>query len=532
MTPPATANRLDTLLAHAAARHPARAAVQEGDSVLTYAGLEQAVRELADALTAAGVRPGDRIGVFLPKSTDAVIAVNAVLRSGAVVAPLDVWCPPERAARMVENAGITALLTAPDTARSAARIRERTGHGPAPGAELPGGLNLMSVAGPVRSLPAASDGGYLLFTSGSTGWPKGVLLSHENVLHFVRWAVEELGVTCSDRIGSQAALTFDLSTFDLFGSALSAARLVLLPEALKAFPHDVVDWLRSERISVLYAVPTLYQSLLHKGGIGTAPPPDLRILAFAGEPFPAADLERYVGVFPSSRFYNLYGPTETNVCTFERLRPGWSARDALPIGRAIPGVQVELVDREGRATAAEGEIAVMGPTVFRGYLQAGELRRRTVPVTLHDGSTREAYLTGDLGRYGADGRIHLRGRRDHQVKRRGYRIDLLDIESVVGELPAVQACAAVWSGRKDGDGRIHLYVVLDGAAAGSAAAGSAAEEQVRGAVARALPRHMVPDELHTVDRLRLTDRGKIDRESLATAAPKASVTPNEGRDHG
>ena len=139
-------------------------------------------------------------------------------------------------------------------------------------------------------------------------------------------AVEEFGVLPSDRIGAQASLTFDLSTFDVFGSAMAGACLVLLPDALKAFPRDVVDWLARERVSIFYAVPTLYQQLLRRGGIDTAPPPDLRVIAFAGEPFPVEALQSYVDAFPGADFYNLYGPTETNVCTFEKLPPTWSAK--------------------------------------------------------------------------------------------------------------------------------------------------------------------------------------------------------------
>ncbi|MFH0245588.1 amino acid adenylation domain-containing protein [Streptomyces sp. HK10] len=515
-SPPSRPARLDGLLAAAARDHPDAVAVTDGRRAVTYRSLEQTVRGIAGALSAAGVRPGDRVGVYLPKGVDAVAAVYAVLRSGAVAAPLDVGGPHERTARMVENAGVGFLITSPDTEASAAQVGERVGHGPAPAGHLAPGLSVLPLVRPTADLPQATGGGYLLFTSGSTGWPKGVLLSHGNVLHFVRWAVDELGVRSSDRIGSQSSLTFDLSTFDIFGSAMSAARLVLLPEPLKAFPRDVVRWLAAERISVFYAVPTLYQALLHKGGVETTPLPDLRVAAFAGEPFPAGDLERCVSVLKAAEFYNLYGPTETNVCTFEKLPPGWTARDALPVGRAIAGVHVSLVDREHRVTSDEGEIAVAGPTVFLGYLQDGRLREHTTPITLEDGTTRRAYLTGDLGHYGGDGRIHLRGRRDHQVKRRGYRIDLLDIESVVQEIPAVRSCAAVWTDRDRGGGRIRLYAVADGVS----------EQRLREAVFEVLPRHMMPDHVHLVDRLRLTDRGKIDRESLASAEP------TQGRDHG
>ncbi|MFH9477097.1 amino acid adenylation domain-containing protein [Streptomyces anulatus] len=514
MSRPPAAPRLDQLLADAARDHPDRPAVEADGRTLTYAELERTVGELADALTAAGVRPGDRVGIHLPKSIEAVLGIYAVLRSGAVAAPLDMAAPPERTARMVKNAGIVFLITSAADPAATRAVKECADGGTADPRPLGSHLGVLPVDCPAAPLADAAGAGYVLFTSGSTGWPKGVLLSHENVLHFVRWTVERFGVTPADRIGSQSSLTFDLSTFDLFGSALSGACLVLLPDLLKGFPRDVVEWLRTERISVFYAVPTLYQSMLHKGGATGAELPGLRIIAFAGEPFPTAELKRYTELFGNAEFYNLYGPTETNVCTFERVDHRWDPRDGLSIGRAIDGVRVELVDEAHRATRGEGEIAVSGPTVFLGYLTGGELRPLTTRISPDNGSP--AYLTGDLGHYGADGKIYLRGRRDHQVKRRGYRIDLFDIESVVQEFPAVRTCAAVWTEPAPGEGRIVLYAVADGMT----------QTLLRRAVSAALPRHMVPDDIHLVGRLALTGRGKIDREALASAAP------TQERDHG
>lgn len=510
MKPSTGPSRLDEVLSLAARDHPERPALTGGGPAVTYAALDTAVTELAAELSAAGVRPGDRVGVYLRKSPEAVSLIYALLRTGAVAAPLDVADPPERTARMAQNAGLAFLVASPRTEAPAALVQERAAPGREPLQKLKGGFGLRALAGSDGPPRGPAEGGYLLFTSGSTGWPKGVLLSHANVLHFVRWAVEEFGVGPSDRIGSQASLTFDLSTFDVFGSALAGACLVLLPDALKGFPQDVVRWLTQERISIFYAVPTLYQQLLYRGRIDAAPPPELRVIAFAGEPFPVGALQRYVEAFAKADFYNLYGPTETNVCTFEKLPRTWSAQDGLSVGRPIPGVRVELVDDRYRVVGDSGELAVMGPTVFLGYLlRGGGLHDRRQPIVSDGGGTEAAYLTGDLGYYGEDGRIYLRGRRDHQIKRRGYRIDLQDIENTVQELEPVLSCAAVWRPEDGPAGSIGLYVVTDGADA----------EEVRAAASEALPRHMVPDHVRVVDGLPMTERGKIDREALASAEP-------------
>jgi acyl-coenzyme A synthetase/AMP-(fatty) acid ligase len=283
----------------------------------------------------------------------------------------------------------------------------------------------------------------------------------------------------------------------------------------KAFPRDVVDWLRRNQISIFYAVPTLYQAMMRAGGIAETSLPDLRVIAFAGEPFPVGILQLYVEAFPHTDFYNLYGPTETNVCTFEKLSSTWSATDGLSIGRAIKELRVELVD-DRHIVTREGEIAVLGPTVFLGYLEDGTLRDATSTIIFPFGYARRAYLTGDLGYYGDDGRIWLRGRRDHQVKRRGHRIELLDIESVAQEQPGVEACAAVWRPGSSNEGEIWLYIVHNGQTT----------DAITQSVRAALPRRMAPDQVHFVAELPLTTRGKLDRDALAAR------TPIQERDHG
>lgn len=472
---------LDGLLTAAAVAHPDRPAVIDGNQLVSYAELEHRVTTFADRLVAAGVSPGARVGVFLPRSLDAVIAGYAVLLAGAVAAPLDVTDPPGRTASLVHGAGLGFVLSAPNSGLAATATSEL-------------GPNLTLATTGQRGTGCDDEGGYLLFTSGSTGTPKGVLLSHANVLHFVRWAVREFGVTPDDRIGSQAAFTFDLSTFDIFGSALAGAGLCLMPEWAKAFPRDAVRWLDEQRVSIFYAVPTLYGALLDRGGIAVDQPRSLRVIAFAGEPFPPRQLRRYLDAFGMAEFYNLYGPTETNVCTAERLPREWSADDGLAIGTPIEGTHVTLVD---------SEIAVAGPSVCRGYLVNGELLDPAVPVRFGDGVTRRAYLTGDLARYGAAGTLHLRGRRDHQIKRRGHRIELPGIEAVAQAVPGVRASAAIW--RPGGDGEIRLFVT-----------GDADRDELTRALTAVLPRGALPDRVEFVDELPVNGRGKIDRDALAS----------------
>ncbi|MGW1988321.1 amino acid adenylation domain-containing protein [Streptomyces collinus] len=522
MTAQTTTPRLDDLLAEAARRHPDRPALAGQGALWTYAELERAVAGLAAELSAAGVHPGQRVGVYAPKTPATVIALYAALRAGAVTAPMDVADPPLRTARMLRNAGISLLLTT-ERFRSAARkatagVRDAVPDGdrriPAERA-FGHGLAAIEVLRPAEqpaTPPAPADrGGYILFTSGSTGWPKGVLLSHENVAHYALWAAEEFGLTPEDRIGSQAALTFDLTTFDLYSAAAAGACVVLLPDMLRSFPRDVVGWLNEQRITAFMAVPSLYHNLLQQGGIADALPSSLRIAAFGGEAFAPHLLEHYLRLLGDRPFYNLYGPTETNACTYYRVPRDWTAEQELTIGRGIGGVHIEVLDADGRPTDGEGEIHIAGPTVFQGYLRDGRLTDPTVRVPFRDGVVRRAYASGDLGRITADGRVFLRGRRDFQVKRRGHRIDLLDIESAALDLPQVRTAAAVAKGGAHA-GQIWVYAQT-----------TSGERELLAQLRTALPHRMLPDRIVPVASLPVTVSGKVDRRALADGLSPAPV---------
>ncbi|MGW1077414.1 AMP-binding protein [Streptomyces sp. NPDC002537] len=538
--------RLDALLTSSARRHPGRPALTAEGRTWTYAELDDAANTLARRLAAVGVTPGDRVGVHAPKGTAAVLGIYAGLRAGAVVAPLDVADPPVRTAHMVRGAGISVLLTSDRALTACRKVAEevlepedRPAQNPARLGAPPGrSLGEFEDRGPgrspaategtldhglnwIRTTPAAAkphpfpaptnDGGYILFTSGSTGRPKGVLLSHANVAHFALWAAAELGLTETDRVGSQAALTFDLTTFDLFGTAAAGACAVLMPDVLRAFPRDVVGWLTEQGITAFYAVPSLYQGMLEQGGIAEHFPAALRVAAFAGEPFAPRPLERYLGILGDVPFYNLYGPTETNVCTYSRVPADWTADQEITIGRAVEGDVVDVLDEDGGPTDGQGEIHVAGATVFQGYLQDGELVDPTRTVVFRDGVARRAYATGDIGRIAADGRIFLRGRADSQVKRRGHRIDLLDVESAVLGLPGVAAAAVV---AKDGahHGEIWAYVHA-----------GAAEADLLAGLRAVLPLRMLPDRVIVTDALPVNARGKVDRRALASATTAATA---------
>ncbi|MGK5496582.1 amino acid adenylation domain-containing protein [Streptomyces sp. URMC 125] len=477
-----------------------RVALVDHVESLTYRRLDSEVTALAGELAGLGVGPGSRVGIPAPRSRAAVTAIHAVLRTGAVAAPLDVSDPPVRLARAVRGSGLHFLLTTvPARAAEVAEFLRM----PAEVAAV-GDLALVPVSAE-RADGLAPGGGYIFSTSGSTGTPKGVLLSHGAVLHFARWAADTLGLTPEDRVGAQAALTFDLSTFDLFSSVLAGAAVHLVPEGLTTFPAEVARWLCEQEISVLYAVPTLYRLLRRTGLLTARTAPALRRFAFAGEPLPPDLLAWYRTEFPRASCHNLYGPTETNVCTAEHFAPGSRVEGAVPIGRAIDGVRTVLLGPDG-APARRGELYVAGPTLLRGYLVDGELQDPTREVVFADGVPRRAYPTGDEAEAGDDGRLFLLGRSDDQVKRNGHRIDLRDVENALRESVAPDACAVV-AKRGAHEGEIWAYVV-----------GAESERQVMAGLVGVLPRRMLPDRIVLTDRLPVSGHGKVDRRELAELA--------------
>jgi L-proline---[L-prolyl-carrier protein] ligase len=481
---------LHDLLAEAAAARPEATAVVDGSRSLTYGDLDRESRRVAGALAAAGVRPGDRVGLLLPKSLEAVAALYGTLRAGAVCVPLDVESPQARLVSVARDAGLAAVVGSP----------------------LPDVPALELAAASSDAAPAVEVGpddlAYLLYTSGSTGEPKGVALSHGNVLAFVGWAVDEFGVGPADRLASHAPLHFDLSTFDLFAAASGGAAVVLVPPDARMFPVELARFLRSARITISYSVPSALALLAARGGLDGGTRPDaLRAVLFAGDVPPPGPIARLRVLLPEARFCNLYGPTETNVCTWYELPPYWEARPRpVPIGRPIRGVEVELVDAAGVPVPSGevGELVVRGPTVMQGYWgdPAG-----TAAVLSEDGGAR-SYRTGDLAREDEDGNLVFVGRRDQQVKVRGHRVELGEVEAALAALPGVRECAVVAVPDEAAGRRLRAFVAAED--------GIAPADLARG-LGELLPPHIVPDEFVLCDELPRSATGKVDRRRLAAA---------------
>ncbi|MEJ5239327.1 amino acid adenylation domain-containing protein [Limisphaera sp. VF-2] len=537
---------LPHLLQRSAERCPDRPAVRFLGRQWSYAELEARSNQLARALREAGVRRGDRVGLWLHKSCESVQAVYGVMKCGGVYVPLDPMAPVRRAAYIAQDCGIEVLVTdavhmaqlaqlceAGAPLRTAICLEEAPAEGVWRGRLLAAEEVRHQSCAPVDCSAVESDLAYILYTSGSTGTPKGVMIAHRTCLTFVHWAFHKFELGAEDRVTSMAPLHFDLSTFDLYATAKAGAMVVLVPEKLAALPVKLADLWQEERISVTYMVPSILSLLVQYGRLEAHDFSGLRLILFAGEVFPVKYLRKLVRAIPQATYYNLYGPTETNVCTYHRVRPEDVADDApasLPIGRACENTEVFALDEENRPITQpgiEGELWVRGPTVAQGYWgDPGKTARSFQQNPLHNRYPDPVYRTGDVVKLADDGVTWLfLGRRDHMVKSRGYRIELGEIESVLYRHAEVKEAAAVAVPDELVGNRLHAFVVLTENARVTLGLLAAFCQQH-------LPPYMVPERFHLLEELPKTSTGKTDRPALVRAVEEKETRRARGSAEG
>lgn len=508
--------RLEHLLRVAADRCPSQTAIRDGQQVLSYSELDAAADRVACALSALGVGVGDRVGLYLEKSIAAVMALYGTMRAGAAYVPIDPTSPVSRAAYIAADAAVAALIS------DAKRIGELRALDSAVAARgisvdmasdgfLPWRDVMASGAPAPQRQVIDTDLAYILYTSGSTGQPKGVAISHRSSLTFVRWAQAALGLRGDDVFSSHAPLHFDLSTFDLFACAMSGGTMCLVPHGAALFPVRLADWLRESGITVWYSVPSALTMLVRYGELESRQPEHLRLVLFAGEVFPPRYLAQLMKLVQRARFFNLYGPTETNVCTYEEvLSPPPDGGPPVLIGRACENARCRVIDDSGgelTGVGAEGELVVSGSTVAQGYWGDAERTRLRFPAPF-------THRTGDIVQIAEEApapRYRFVGRRDHLVKTRGYRVELGEVEAALYTHPAVEECIAVAVPDELLGNRIVAFSKVRGDQAET-------EHTLQAHCRSRLPSYMLPERIYLTDGLPRTTSDKFDRLALAARA--------------
>lgn len=505
-----------------------------GSTSLSYAELESTSNRLARWLREAGCERGDRVCLLAQKSPAAVAGILGILKAGCAYVPLDGGAPPARLATVVSNADPAAILA---DAASIPLLSESLAS--PEGSSVPiawldptseHGIHAWMSADDDRLPPVGdpSDKAYIMFTSGSTGVPKGVVITHRNVSAFVRWAVSRFRLDRSDRNSGHPPLFFDLSVFDLFGTFAAGAQLHLIPADSILAPHSLLELIASARLTQWFSVPSTMTYLARYGDMDAVDLSALKRVLWCGDVLPTATLVHWMDRLPGAEFTNLYGPTETTIASSWYTVPSRprDERERIPIGHPCEGEEFHVLDDRLQPVplGTVGDLYISGVGLSPGYWRDPD---RTAEVFGPPPRTSDIdgriYRTGDLASLSDEGLFHFHGRNDSQIKSRGYRIELNEIERAVDALGLVSSCAVVGAATV-GFERTTIccaYVPMPGSE-------DLHPRRLRTALLPAVPSYMLPSRWKVYETLPTTANGKIDRNAVRRAFE--SEDPHRGPD--
>jgi amino acid adenylation domain-containing protein len=518
------------LLSHAittgAEVSPESEAIRFMGNHLSYEQLEVKSNQLAGILHEQGVSRGDRVGIFMNKGLESAISIYGILKAGGAYVPLDPFAPVNRIRYVIQDCGIRHLISSDMKRASVDEILSQDvvldsliGIADV-GAHTPRCFTWDDIyESDSQTLTlnlTEQDLAYILYTSGSTGNPKGIMHTHRSGLSFAEWAANEYALTSTDRLSNHAPLHFDLSTFDFFASAVARATTVIISEALTKFPANLSKLMEQERISVWYSVPFALIQLMQRGVLESRDLSALRWLLFAGEVFPTKHLRQLMEMFPHIRFSNLYGPTETNVCTYYHVPAIPETDETIPIGKPCANVEDIVVDSDGQLVepGEVGELLIRGGVVMKGYWGQPEKTYKGFYKRRVFGDYEDIfYRTGDLVRLDENGDYRYLGRKDRQIKTRGYRVELDEIEVALLSHDEVAEAAAYPIPDDQGSNLIVASVIPK-------TDGNLAETVLVEHLNGRLPPYAVPVKIFIEQDFPRTSTGKISRRELQTLAIK------------
>jgi amino acid adenylation domain-containing protein len=471
------------------------AVVFEGEC-LTFCELNRRANRLAHRLRKLGVGPEVIVGVFAERSVEMVVGLLATLKAGGAYLPLDPGHPPDRLSFMLNDAKPKTLLAQ----RSLAGMLASD---PGEVVILEEDFGAESDANPTNNTQPENLA-YVIYTSGSTGQPKGVMNTHRGICNWLLWLQETYALTTGDRILQKTAFTFDVSLGEIFWSLIAGSQLFVARPGLHGDSRYLIKTICENRITAIHFVPSMLSAFLEDHNARRCS--SLQTVICAGEALPIELQERFYDVLPRASLHNLYGPTEAAVVVTYWKCQRESGDRIVPIGKPVANTQIYILDREMQPvpSGAVGEIHIGGVQVARGYLARPELTaEKFVLNPFGDG---RLYKTGDLGRHRNDGAIEYLGRSDHQVKLRGFRVELGEIESVLNRHPAVHGAVVIARQNNPEENRLVAYVAGD--------LSRLKVPELRASLKAKLPSYMVPSAIVLLEKFPLNLNGKIDRRAL------------------
>jgi len=500
---------------------PEHDAFRFGNKSLTYKALSDKMNQLANLLIGLEVQRGDRIGIFLNRSLETAIAVYGILNAGAVFVPMDPQAPLARNQFLLEDCDIKYLITNAAQKRSLnPLITSDTSLKGLIGIDADWPMTTISweqVFDQSKQDPAIkileSDLAYIMYTSGTTGQPKGIMHTHYSGLSYAKLSMELYQVTEKDRIGNHSPLHFDISTFGYFTSPLAGATTVIVSDAHTKMPASLSLLIEKEALTIWYSVPLALTQVLHKGVLDERDFSALRWVLFGGEPFPTKHLISLMNRWPQAQFSNVYGPAEVNQCTFYTIPKDIEEDKSIPLGEIWDNTEMLILDQDDKpvSTGEQGELLIRSATMMSGYWKKPALSKKGFykKTQLNSSFEHTFYRTGDLVRVDTHGLLLFLGRKDRQIKTRGFRVELDEVEAALLNLERVQA-AAVFPVKNQDEGFLieALLVTKDKI--------DIEMKTIRDQLAQVLPSYAIPHKIYFSEEIPRTSAGKIDHKLLQT----------------
>ena len=493
-----------------APRLPDKVAFSDGLDSLTFGQVSRAARGIGTFLAQKGLER-EPVVVFMEKHPKSVAAFFGVAYSGCFYVPIDEEMPLYRVELIFQTLKPRAVLCDGKTRQAAAEL---VGDGGLYGYEEAAACQPdEELLGRIRAGQLDTDPLYIVFTSGSTGVPKGVAACHRSVIDYIEQLSATLGFDEDTVFGNQTPLYFDACLKELYPTLKFGATTYLIPKGLFLFPVKLVEFLNEHRINTVCWVVSALTMISGLGALKKNVPQYLHTIAFGSEVFPIRQFNLWREALPNAKFTNLYGPTEcTGMSCFYHVDREFGPDEAIPIGGPFPNTGILLLDGEDRPAAPGqvGEICIRGTCLTMGYYRMPEKTAECfVQNPLNDAYPELIYRTGDLGRYNDRGELVFVSRKDYQIKHMGHRVELQEIEAAASTHPEVAAACAVFDKEKD---RIQMYYT-----------GGAEPGELTAFLKGRLPRYMIPNRMERLERLPLTPNGKIDRKALAAGRIPAGV---------
>ena len=498
-------NSIACLLETAAKRWPQNIALEDNDGEMTYAELRRQSRRAATFFLKKGLKRGQPVAVYLPKSNACVVSFYAALYCGVPYSPLDFTAPAARIQRTLENLQPPVLITDEE---GRAKLAEMS----IPNCEIIDYVNLIAEEEDEKVVDQTmidtldTDPAYIMYTSGSTGVPKGVVIPHRGVLDYAAWIADIYSITETTVIGLQSGFHFDNSVFDLYASVLTGAKVLIIPEILFMYPIKLMEFVKEKKVTCVFWVPTVMNSVANCGVLETIDLPDLKTVVFAGEVMPNKQLNIWRKNLPDCLYSNLYGPTEITVdCTCYMVDREFDDLDPLPIGYERHNMRVLILRDDGTECAPNetGELCVIGSQLALGYWNNPEETARAFTANpLNKAFYEEMYHTGDLAYKCEDGLIMYVGRKDSQIKLRGNRIEMGDIENAARTISGLTNACAVFDAPNE---QIVLFAETTQ---------KLNKRMINLELGKLIPKYMLPGKVVCMETFPLNANRKIDRVAL------------------